>query len=453
MRKILVFLTLAGMASVSAMDQSQRTASAAWPQFRGVAAAGVASGNTWPVRWSATTGESVAWKVRIPGLAHSSPIIWGDRLYVTSAVSSQADATFKPGLYGEGTASNDTSHHRWMLYAIDRATGRIVWERVAYEGIPKEKRHVKSTYASPTPATDGRTIVAWFGSQGLWAFDMDGTPRWQKDLGRLDVGAYDLPEYEWGVASSPIVEEGRVYLQVDQQKGSFLLALDSASGKELWRTPREELPSWGTPTMFRPSGGGRPELVTNASNFVRGYDPATGRELWRAGGSSKITAPTPITTDRLVIVASGRAPERPMYAIRAGATGDITPGTPGADGTVAWYKTGRGSYMPTPIVVDGRLYVLSNAGLLDAYDVNSGAEVYRQRIEHQGSGFSASPVAAGGHLYLSSEDGDVFVVKAGAEFAVVAHNPMGEPLMATPALADGTIYVRGERHLFAIKSR
>lgn len=453
MRTRIIGLALVCAATLSAADQPQTPSMAVWPQFRGAHASGVADGSTWPTRWSVSTQEHLAWKVRIPGLAHSSPIIWGNRIYVTSAVSSQTDATFKPGLYGEGTASSDTSRHRWMLYAIDRTTGRIVWERIAYEGVPREKRHVKSTYASPTPATDGRTIVAWFGSHGLWAFDMDGTPRWHKDFGRLDVGAYDLPEYEWGVASSPIIDEGRVYLQADQQKGSFLVALDAGSGRELWRTPREELPSWGTPTMFRPVGGGRTELVTNASNFVRGYDPVTGRELWRAGGSSKITAPTPITTDRLVILASGRAPERPIFAIRAGAMGDITPGTPGAEGAVAWYKTGRGSYMPTPLVVNGRLFVLSNAGLLDAYDVATGQEIYRQRLEHQGSGFSASPVSAGGYLYLSSEDGDIFVVKAGPEFAVVAQNPMGEPLMATPALADGTLYVRGQHHLFAITSR
>lgn len=453
MRSIFQILVLLCGASLTLIGQSTPPRAASWPQFRGAGAHGTAVGTSWPIRWSVETGDRVAWKVRIPGLAHSSPIVWGDRIYVTSAVSTQADATFKPGLYGEGTASNDTSIHRWMLYAIDRSSGRIVWERVAFEGVPREKRHVKSTYASPTPATDGRTIVAWFGSHGLWAFDMDGTPRWHKDFGRLDVGAYDLPEYEWGVASSPIIDDGRVYLQADQQKGSFLVALEATSGRELWRTAREELPSWGTPTMFRHAQTGRRELITNASNFVRGYDPDSGRELWRAGGSSKITAPTPITTDRLIIVASGRAPERPIYAIRAGATGDISPGTPGGERHVAWYKTGRGSYMPTPIVVDGRLYVLSNAGLLDAYNVDTGEEIYRQRLEHQGSGFSASPVAAGGHLYLSSEDGDVFVVRAGPTFEVVARHSMGEPLMATPALVDGTMYVRGQHHLFAITNR
>ncbi|MCC7184959.1 MAG: PQQ-binding-like beta-propeller repeat protein, partial [Acidobacteria bacterium] len=270
----------------------------------------------------------------------------------------------------------------------------------------------------------------------------------------LDVGAYNAPEFEWGVASSPIIADGRVFVQGDQQKGSFLLALDAATGKDLWRAERDDLSSWATPAIYRSTRPGvRAELVTNSPKLVRGYDPATGRELWRAGGSSMITAPTPIFTDALIIVASGRAPERPIFAIRPGAEGDITPGTPGATASLAWYKTARGSYMPTPIIYDGRLYVLSNQGLLDAYDVTTGAEIYRERLNHQGSGFSASPVAADGKLYLSSEDGEVFVVRAGPTFEILATNVMGEPLMATPALAAGTMFLRGQHHLFAISRR
>ena len=194
-----------------------------------------------------------------------------------------------------------------------------------------------------------------------------------------------------------------------------------------------------------------PELVTNASNFVRGYDPDTGAERWRLGGSSKITAPTPIFGNGLIVVASGRAPERPIFAIRPGGSGDITPtGDEPSSSHVAWRKTGRGSYMPTPLIYDGILYVLSNAGLFDAYDLATGDEVYRQRVEHGGSGFSSSPVAADGRIYLSSEDGDMFVIRAGRSFELLGKNPMGEPLMATPAIAGGTMFVRGEKHLFAV---
>jgi outer membrane protein assembly factor BamB len=279
---------------------------------------------------------------------------------------------------------------------------------------------------------------------------MNGRLLWKKDLGVLNTGAYDLPEYEWGTASSPIIYKNLVIVQCDTQDESFVMASDIKTGKTVWKTLRKELPSWGTPTVVRPLKG-QPELVTNASNFVRGYNPETGVELWRLGGSSKITAPTPVFSSGFVVVASGRAPERPIFAIRPGGLGDITPaaGAPSSE-HVAWRKTGRGSYMPTPLIYDPIVHVLGNAGLFDAYDLATGNEIYRQRVEHGGSGFSASPVAADGRIYLSSEDGDIFVVRTGPAFELLGKNRMGEPLMATPAIAGGTMYVRGERHLFAV---
>jgi len=286
---------------------SQPTATANWPGFRGPSASGRADRQRVPERWDATRHRNITWTVAIPGLAHSSPIVWGDRLFLTTAISSRPDATFKPGLYGEGTASEDRTPQKWVVLALDRATGRTLWERAAYEGVPREKRHIKATYANATPATDGRYVVAFFGSQGLYAFDLAGRPVWQRDLGVLDTGAYDLPEYEWGTASSPIIYKDLAIVQCDQQKGSFLLAADAKTGATAWKTMRDELPSWGTPTVYEPSTSGRSaELVTNASNFIRGYDPMTGRELWRLGGSSKITAPTPIFTEDAILVASGR---------------------------------------------------------------------------------------------------------------------------------------------------
>jgi outer membrane protein assembly factor BamB len=424
-----------------------------WPGFRGAHASGVADGQNLPASWDVRTGENIRWTVAVPGLAHSSPVVFDDRLYLTTAVSSQPGATFKPGLYGEGTASEDRSVHRWVVIALDRRTGKTIWERTAYEGVPREKRHIKATYANATPVTDGRYVVAFFGSQGLYVFDRDGRQIWKKDLGVLNAGAYDLPEYEWGNASSPIIYRNLVIVQCDTQNESFVTAFDLKTGSAAWKTARQELPSWGTPTVVEPAGGS-PELVTNASNYVRGYDPATGEERWRLARSSKITAPTPIFSNGMIVVASGRAPERPIFAIRPGARGDITlKDGEASNASVAWHKTGRGSYMPTPIAYRDHLYVLGNQGLLDAYVVTTGEEVYRQRIPHGGSGFSASPVAADGKLYLSSEDGDIFVVTAGRDFAVTGRYSMGEPLMATPAIADGTLYVRGERRLFAIGRR
>jgi outer membrane protein assembly factor BamB len=423
-----------------------------WPSFRGPEAAGVADGQNLPDRWNPATGENLLWKTPIPGLAHSSPIVWGDFLFVTTAVSAQTSATFKPGLYGDGDASADRSAHRWIVYAIDKRTGQIRWGRVAARGAPRDRRHIKSTYASSSPATDGRIVVAWFGSEGLYAYDFGGGLRWSVDLGRVDMGAYDVPSYEWGPASSPIIWNGLVIVQCDTQADSFVFALNAETGQLVWKTEREELPSWGTPTIVETRRG--PELVTNGSNFVRGYDPATGRELWRLGGSSKITAPTPIYAEGLHIVASGRAPERPLFAVRPGARGDLTL-PPGASKSahVAWSRTGRGPYMPTPLAYRGLLYVLDNPGIFAAYELSNGREVYRQRLPLVGSGFSASPVAADDKIYLSNEDGEILVLGAGPRFRHIATNSMGDLLMATPAMSDGVMYVRGASALFAIARR
>jgi outer membrane protein assembly factor BamB len=438
-----------GAALLAARTADDRAANAPWPSFRGAQAAGVAADQQLPDTWDVTARRNVRWQVRVPGLAHSSPIVWGDRVFITSAVSKLGDVSFKPGLYGAGTASTDRSEQQWIVAAYDRRTGKSLWERVASQGVPIDKRHIKSTYASASPATDGTHVVASFGSQGVFAFDLRGTLLWSRDLGRMDVGAYDLPEYEWGPASSPIIWRDRVIVQADTSGPDFIAALDVKTGKTLWQTRREELPSWGTPTVIEANG--RAELVTNAPRFIRGYDPLTGRELWRLGGSSKITAPTPIAAGGLILVASGRAPERPIFAVRPGASGDITlPAGARSNASVAWSWTQRGPYMPTPLAYQGLVYTLANQGLFDCYDAATGDEVYRQRLEHRGSGFSASPVAADGLIYLPSEDGDIFIVRAGRTFELVGKQTVGEPIMATPAISGGTMFVRGERNLFAI---
>ena len=410
-----------------------------WPSFRGPAAAGTGDAQDLPLQWDVHSGDNILWHTPVPGLAHSSPIVWGDRVFVTTAVSSRPDASFKKGLFGAGDASDDTSVQKWQLLALDLHSGKLLWERTSYEGPPKQKRHVKSTYASSTPSTDGEVVVAFFGSQGLYGYDLSGKPLWQRDFGRLDVGAYDQPDFEWGTASSPILYNDLVIVQCDQQKGSFLIAVDRHTGKTVWRTERDELPSWGTPTVYP---GKRPELVTNGSNSIRGYDPRTGKELWHFGGSSKITAPTPVYSGDIIVVASGRGPEAPIFAIRAGSSGEVV-----------WHKERRGPYMPTPLIYGKLLYILGNAGVFDCYDLQTGADVYRQRIPHQGSGFSGSPVASDGRIYLPSEDGDIFVVKAGPEFELLGKSEMGEPLMATPAIASGMMIVRTQHTLWAIGRR
>ena len=421
-----------------------------WPSFRGREASGVSDGHQLPDRWNVESKENVLWRTPIPGLAHSSPIVWGDRIYLTSAISS-VPAAFKHGQISDGNASEDRSPHRWMLYAIDRKTGRIAWERLAHEGAPADLRHVKSTYASATPATDGRVVVAWFGSQGVHAFTSSGDRLWKVDLGRVDVGAYGMPSVEWGPASSPIIWNDLVLLQVDTQTDAFVAALSLETGALVWKSPRQDKTSWSTPSVLTMSGGA--ELVTSG-DWIRGYDPRTGRERWRMRSGAGIPAPTPIAADGLIFVAAaGLGGRRPIVAVRPGGQGDISlTGAETANAHVKWSRQ-RGPFIPTPVAYQGILYVLANNGVLDAYDAATGEEIYRQRLPAIGSGFSASPIAADGKLYLSNEDGQVMVIAAGREFRHIATNSIPELLMATPALSNGVLYLRGASSLFAIGSR
>jgi outer membrane protein assembly factor BamB len=419
-----------------------------WPSFRGPGAAGVLDGAGLPDKWDAKSGENILWRSPIPGLAHSSPIVWNDRVFLTSAISSNADPSFKPGNW-KSTSPGDQSPHRWVVYAIDRHTGKTMWQQTASEGIPIARRHSKTSHAAPTPATDGRIVVASFGSQGMFAYDMNGEFRWKVHFGHLDVGAYDNRDLEWGSASSPIIWNDTVFLQVDTHEDDFLIALDASTGETRWKVDRDEHSSWGTPTVVATPTG--PQLVTNAAKFIRAYDPRNGQELWRLGGSSAITAPTPFLAGESIVVASGWAPERPLFIVRPSARGDVTlPAGQTSSDAIVWSRSGRGPYMPTPLAYKGFLYVLANNGTFDAYDLKTGDEIYRVRAPHLGLGFSASPVAADGKIYISSEDGEMMVIAAGPKFETLATNSMGEWLMATPALSDSAMYVRGGSSLFAI---
>lgn len=420
-----------------------------WPQFRGPQATGVSSGKATPVSWDATKSENVLWKIPIPGLGHSSPVVWGERVFVTTAVSANAKEETRFGLYGDVEPVKDDAKHAWKLYAIDKRTGKILWERTASEGMPKVKRHPKSTHADPTPATDGRTVVALFGSEGLYAYDMQGKLLWKRNLGVLDAGWFYDPDYQWEFGSSPVIYKNLVIVQADLQKDSFIAAYDLKTGKEVWKTARTgELPGWGTPTVYE--GKTRAEIVTNGSKAVRGYDPLTGKELWRLGPMSEITTPTPFAAHELIYVTSGYAPVQPIYAIKPGATGDISlKENEETNAHIAWSKKRGGPYMPTPVVYGAELYTISNQGVLTAYDAKTGERLYQERIAGKGGAFTSSPVAADGKLYFSSEDGEIFVVRAGPKYQFLSTNTVGEVLMATPAISDGAIIVRGLKHLYA----
>ena len=422
-----------------------------WPQFRGAGALGVGDGKPTPASWDATKMQGVRWKTPIPGLAHSSPVVWGDRVYVTTAVSSEAKPAERYGLYGDVEPVKDEPKHTWRVMALDKQTGKVVWDRVVHEGAPKTKRHPKATHASSTPATDGKHVVSPFGSQGLLvAHDASGKLLWKQDVGVLDAGWFYDPDYQWGHASSPVIYKNLVIVQADVQKDSFIAAYDLKTGRQVWKTPRpDEIPSWGTPTVYE--GKGRAELIANGTKFVRGYDPLTGKELWRIGPNSEITTPTPFVAHDLIFVTSGYRPIQPIYAIRLGAAGDISlkDGKESSE-AVAWSKQRGGPYMPTPIVYGEQFYTCSNQGVLTAYNARTGEKLYQERLGGKGGAFTASPVAADGKLYFASEDGEVFVVRAGPKYEFLGANPMGEVIMATPAISDGMIFVRTTGHLYAV---
>jgi len=421
-----------------------------WPGFRGPNASGVADGKPTAVTWNATTGQNVAWKAPVAGIAVSSPIVWGDRVFVSTAISGDATQGIRTGQYGDVEPVADASKHSWHLIALDKSSGKVLWDRVAYEGIPKTKRHPKSSQASATPVTNGRQVIVSFGSEGLYAFDLDGKLLWKKDLGVLNSGWFFDPDYEWGIGSSPIVYKNMVIVQCDIQRNSFIAAFDAATGKEVWRTERDEIPSWSTPTIFESNG--KAELVTQATTFTRGYNPDTGAELWKYSGNSEIAIPTPIVGPGFVVITNGYRGVQPIFALKPGATGDITlKGDDTKGASFAWSTKRGGPYIPTPVIYGDQLYVLVNAGILTTYKIATGEQIYQKRLGGTGGSFSASPVAADGKIYCTSEDGDVFVIKAGPEYQELAKNSMGEVIMASPAISDGLLIFRGLKNVIAIK--
>jgi len=423
-----------------------------WPQFRGAGASGVSDGSTLPDKWNVETGENVLWKTAIPGLSHASPVIWGNKVFVSTAISSNPKPYFRSGLYGDVDSDTDLTKHTWKLYCLDKKTGKVVWERVAAEGIPKTKRHIKSTFANSTPVTDGKNVVALFGSEGLFCFDLDGKLIWKADLGVLDAGWFFDPDYQWGTASSPIIYKDVVIVQCDIQKDSFIAGYSLKTGKQIWKTSREEIPSWGTPTVYE--GKSRAELVTNATRAIRSYDPASGKELWMMRGNPEVTATTPIAALDLIFICNSYRPNQPLYAIKPGGSGDISlPQGQETSDFVQWSKQRGGSYMPTPLVYGDYLYVCANHGVLTVFEARTGVRVYQQRIGDQGGAYSASPVAGDGKIYLSSEDGDVFVVKAGPKYELLSDNKVGEVIMATPAISEGMIVIRAQQHVIAVNTK
>jgi len=422
----------------------------AWSVFRGENGAGVADGQFPPTNWDATTGKNLLWKSPIPGLGLSCPIVWENQLFVTTAVNTaEPKPSLRTGQYGDVDSVKEDGSHEWKVYCLDTESGKMLWERTACTGVPKVKRHMKSSHANPTPATDGKHVVASFGSEGLYCYSMAGELLWKKGLGKLGSGWFFNPDYEWGFGSSPVLFEDKVIVQCDVgPKESFIAAYYLADGRIAWQTPRDEIPSWSTPTVVRPQHS-PPELVTVATRFARGYDPYTGKELWRLGKFSEIAIPSPFYANGLIYLTTGYRPVQPIYAVKPGAKGDITleKGKESSD-RIAWSKQRGGPYLPTPLVYGNFLYVCSNSGVLSCYEATTGKSVYQQRLGGK-HGYTASVVAADGRIYCTDEEGNVRVVQAGKEFKLIAVNKLGEDCLSHPAISNGKIFFRCREHVLA----
>ncbi|MEM7051891.1 MAG: PQQ-binding-like beta-propeller repeat protein [Acidobacteriota bacterium] len=429
MRKLILLVALA-----SALFAVAAATAADWPSFRGPNGSGVADGAALATSWDADGGRNVLWRTELAGGGFASPVLWQNRLYVTT--------------FEEVAGKDDTL--RWNLLAIDRASGKVQWSKTVVEEPRRLDQHRASSQANASPAVDGKRIVTIVGASTLAAYDLSGKELWRKDLGLLDQGMASDRNSQWGHASSPLLWQDKVYVQVDRHRDSYLAAYDAASGKELWRDARQEKPSWSTPAIYRsdaaPGGVG---LVTASPGYTRGYDPNTGAELWRFNIGLQVMVPVPVVSDDLIYIAGGYPRGQPIRAIRTSAKGDVSVPENARQGEhVAFISDRGGPYVPSLLLYRGTLYGCTDEGILSAYDAASGKRLWRERV---GGTYSASPVAGDGKIYLASEEGDVRVVRAGERYELLATIPHGERLMATPAIGDGTLYVRGGSFLLAVQ--
>lgn len=427
---------------------SQITYNQQWPSFRGPSGLGFIENADPPSTWNAETGEHIKWKTAIPRLAHSSPAIWNDYIFVSTAVNMSSGESLKVGLYGDIGEANDSAVHEFKVYCLDKNSGKILWEKLAHKGIPKSKRHTKASQANCTPCTDGHFVVVNFGSEGLYCYDFNGTLIWKKDMGLLNPGFFAVPGIEWGYSSSPVIYKNRIIVQCDIPKTPYITLLDLATGNEIWRISRgDEVETFSTPAVVTQNG--KTQIVVNGFRHAGGYDFETGQEIWKLGNGGDIPTPTPIVANDLIYLNSAHGKFSPIVAVRTSASGDITLAPDSTKNQyVAWSVKRGGAYMQTPLVYNAYLYNLQVNGQLTCYDATTGQEKYKDSLK---DAFSASGIAADGKLYFSSEEGFVYVVQSGPVFKLIAKNALNDVCMATPAISGNTLYFRTQHYLIAIE--
>ena len=411
-----------------------------WPQWRGPSGQGISTEKNLPSEWTPT--KNIKWKAPIAGRGHSSPIVWGNKVFLTTAVEGPVVPGAKAVTHmddGKEYLHPDSvgadRKHFFKVICLDRETGKVLWEQTAFAGTPYDNRHRKASFASSTPVTDGKLVYAFFGTEGLFAYDFNGKLAWKTEVGKL--GTFGM-----GVGTSPIIFGDLLIIQGDEESGasSFMVAINKRTGKEAWRTARKIQASWATPLLV--NNGKRAEIITAGNEAVIAYDPTTGKELWRHKGVESNAIPSPVANSEMVFISAG-FPAKVAMAIKLGGAGDL------AD-AVAWrYEKGT-AYVPSPILVENYLYLTTDRGILTCLDARTGEIKYEGGRVPIPATFTASPIAFDGKILLTSEDGDTFVVKAGAKHEIIATNSIGEPVYASPAVADGKIFIRGEKNLYAI---
>jgi len=448
--KIINFSMLALLLSIilSSGGFSQERPERQWPSYRGYFSSGVLDNASLPEKFDFDKSENIRWKTDIPGMGISSPVIWGNKLFLTTAVSESDKAGFKPGLYGDVTPVSDSSVHEWKVFCINKNNGRIIWERTSYTGIPKIKRHPKSTHANSSAATDGQHVVAFFGSEGLYCYDINGKLLWQKNFGVLRSSFFIMKNAEWEFASSPVIHNGVVIIQCDVLENSFLAAYDVKTGKELWKSSRDEYPGWCTPNIY--TNEGKTYVAVNGFKHRGGYEFETGKEVWRMSGGGDIQIPTPITGNNLIYFNSAHGKSSPIMAVKTSASGDITlKENETANQGVVWSQPRGGSYMHTMLLYRNLLYNVNWNGAINCIDPLTGKEVYNAKLGGAKS-FIASPVASDGRIYIVDEEGTVYIIRDGSSFNLLAEIPMNDICMTAPAITGGMIYFRTQHHLIAV---
>jgi outer membrane protein assembly factor BamB len=443
--RIGIALVISFLLGVTLINSATAKVSTNWPQWRGPNGQGVSVEKGLPVEWSST--KNVKWKTPIAGRGHSSPIVWGKKIFLTTALDGEAIAGRKPGVSHKMSDGSEFVHpdavgadllHTFKVVCIDQVTGKILWERTAYEGPVHDSRHKKASFASSTPATDGKLVFAFFGSEGLYAYDYKGKLQWKQNLGKLGTASV-------GYGVSPILYDNMVIMQCDESGGnSFIAAFDKRTGREVWRVARKVDLTWSTPVLVKTAKG--TELVTAAAEAIIAYDPATGKELWRHKGLASNAVTTPVVSNDLVVLASGY-PEKIVLAIKAGGSGDVT-GTP----QLVWSYNKGTAYVPSPILYGEFLYLTTGNGSITCLDAKSGKMLYEGARVPKATTFTASLVAFEDMVLLTSEEGETYIIKAGPKHELLRTNALGEPVFASPAIADGKIYIRGDKNLYAIGS-